>query len=55
MKFKNFTQAYFLIKNNGNYTYSLGERAKTITFNGSIAAIIIWGAYRPKSKAPERI
>ena len=27
MKYKNFTQAYFLIKNNDTYAYSLGKRA----------------------------
>lgn len=30
MKFKTFTQAYFLIKYNGAYGHSLGKRATTI-------------------------
>jgi hypothetical protein len=30
MKFKTFTQAYFLIKYNSSYGHSLGKRAATI-------------------------
>lgn len=30
MKFKTFTQAYFLIKHNSSYGHSLGKRAATI-------------------------
>ncbi len=30
MKFKTFTQAYFLIQHNNSYGHSLGKRATTI-------------------------
>ena len=36
MKFKTFTQAYFLIKNNPAYAKSLGDRAQ-----GGVLAVVI--------------
>ena len=50
MKFKSFTQAYLLIKNNPTYTKSLGNRGQTVLFWGSILAI--WFSYNIKGKLP---
>ena len=50
MKFKSFTQAYLLIKNNPTYTKSLGNRGQTVLFWGSILAI--WFSNNIKGKLP---
>lgn len=55
MKFKTFTQAYLLIKNNSKYTYSLGERAKAVVFNGSIFTLGLYGFWTPRIKANDQI
>lgn len=41
MRFKTFTQAYFLIKNNPNYAKSLGDRAQTVIFWMCIGAVVV--------------
>lgn len=55
MQFKKFTQAYFLIKNNPRYSYSLGERAKAFVFNGSIASLFLYAYWTPKYEANDDI
>ena len=40
MKFKSFTQAYFLIKNNETYANSLGKRAMAATGASVLTAIL---------------
>mgnify|MGYP001296057418 CR=1 FL=1 len=39
VRFKTFTQAYFLIKNNNSYAKSLGDRAQNIIFWASLTSI----------------
>lgn len=39
MRFKTFTQAYFLIKNNPNYAKSLGDRAQNVIFWSCLGAV----------------
>lgn len=41
MRFKTFTQAYFLIKNNSNYAHSLGDRAQNVIFWMCLAAVAV--------------
>jgi hypothetical protein len=55
MRFKTFTQAYFLIKNNGSYAKSLGDRAQNVVFWGSIAAIWFLNNVKPKLPANDNI
>lgn len=41
MRFKTFTQAYFLIKNNHNYAHSLGDRAQNVIFWMCLGAVLV--------------
>ena len=43
MKFKNFTQAYFLIKNNPTYAGSLAARAQGVVFAGVVGFLLMNG------------
>ena len=42
MRFKTFTQSYFLIKNNNNYQYSLIKRAAAVTNGVFIAGLALY-------------
>jgi hypothetical protein len=55
MRFKSFTQAYLLIKNNPSYTKSLGARGQNVAFWGSIAAIWFFNNIKSKLPAHEKI
>ena len=41
MKFKNFTQAYFLIKNNPSYSVSLSDRGQASALGGVLALMMM--------------
>lgn len=55
MKFKKYTQSYFLIKKNSTYGYSMGERAKAAVFNSTIAILGLYAAWNPKIPSNDEI
>lgn len=55
IRFKTFTQAYFLIKNNKSFTKSLGDRAQNIVFWGSLFTIFVAHSIKPKLPANDKI
>ena len=55
MKFKNFTQAYFLIKNNDTYAASLGKRAMASAAAGTILGLFFLQAWPSRIYANDRI
>ena len=55
MRFKNYTQAYFLIKNNPSYAYSLGERAKAIVAGGTLFSLFMMTLWPSRIYAPDKI
>ncbi len=46
MRLKTFTQAYFLIKNNPNYTKSLGDRAQNVVFWSCLGCVWFAGSIK---------
>lgn len=55
MRFKTFTQAYFLIKNNKTFTKSLGDRAENVVFWVSLIAVFAAHTIKPKLPANDKI
>lgn len=55
MKFKKFTQAYFLIKNNPSYAHSLGDRAQGGVLAAVVAGIWLYSWYTPRIPANDQI
>lgn len=55
MRFKPFTQAYFLIKNNPSYAKSLGDRGQNVTFWACLAAIVVFHSVNPRIPASDKI
>ena len=55
MKFKKFTQAYFLIKNNPSYAKSLGDRAQGAIFGAVIAFLAVDGIMQTRIPARDSI
>ena len=55
MKFKNFTQAYFLIKNNPTYAHSLAARAQSAVFGGVIGFLLFNGFMTTRIPARDSI
>jgi len=55
MRFKTFTQSYFLIKCNSNYTNSLIKRAAAITNTVVVLGLAAYAWYPQRFYATERI
>ena len=55
MRFKNFTQAYFLIKNNDTYASSLGKRAMAATAGGICFSILFVNYWPQRIYAVDKI
>jgi len=55
MRFKTFTQAYFLIKNNGSYEHSLVKRAMANVNGFVLLGLCIYGWYPVRLPATESI
>lgn len=55
MKFKNFTQAYFLIKNNDTFANSLGKRAMVATAGGVLGALLFMNFWPTRIYAHDKI
>lgn len=55
MRFKNFTQAYFLIKNNACYAKSLGDRAQGAILGAVIGFLVFEGYIHTRLPARESI
>lgn len=52
MRFKQFTQAYFLITNNPSYMYSFLKRVKAITLNLTLIGIVFASNLQLKVPTP---
>lgn len=55
MRFKNFTQAYFLIKCNSSYEHSLIKRAKAVVNTVVIAGIALYAWYPTRLYAVDKV
>ena len=55
MKLKTFTQAYFLIKSNTSYQYSLIKRAKAVTNGVFLFGFVLYAWYPTRFYATESI
>lgn len=55
MKFKKFTQAYFLIKNNETYTKSLSKRGQAVTLGVFLGGLFLWRVWPEKIHATEKL
>ena len=55
MKFKKFTQAYFLIQNNQAYERSLSKRGQAATLGIFLGGLFMWRFWPEKVYGTERI
>ena len=55
MKFKNFTQAYFLIKNNPTYANSLAMRGQAAIFGVVTSSLFFAGTYTSRIPADDKV
>jgi len=55
LRFKTFTQSYFLIKNNKNYGKSLGDRGQAAVMFGCLMAVFVTAHTKLKLPANDRI
>ncbi len=55
MKFKNYTQAYFLINYNNSYAYSLLKRVQCVTGYAYFTALTIYAFWPTRAYATEQI
>ncbi len=55
MKFKNYTQAYFLINYNKSYAYSLLKRVESGTGYAYFAALTMYAFWPTRCYATEKI
>lgn len=55
MKYKTFTQAYFLIKNNSSYGHSLGKRAQAGTLGGFILGMTLLRFWPTRIPAEDKV
>ena len=55
MKFKAYTQAYFLIKNNSNFQYSLGKRGQAGALGATMIGLVLYAYWPTKVYGSETI
>ena len=55
MRFKTFTQSYFLIKNNPKFIKSLGDRGQNVVFWSCLVGLLIYGNNKLGLPAKDKI